>query len=79
MSAGVVFQDANGKIVSMNTAAKRILGMTETEFLGQTSASVEHHTIREDGSPFPGLEHPAMVALQFQKEADGFRGRDAEL
>jgi PAS domain S-box-containing protein len=71
MHAGVVFQDANGKIVSMNSAAKRILGRTEEEFLGETSVSVEHHTIREDGSPFPGLEHPAMVALRTGRVVDG--------
>jgi PAS domain S-box-containing protein len=71
MHAGVVFQDTNGKIVSMNSAAKRILGRTEEEFLGETSVSVEHHTIREDGSPFPGLEHPAMLALRTGREVDG--------
>jgi len=71
MYTGVVYQDAEGKIVSMNPAAKRILGKTEEEFLGETSVSVEHHTIREDGSPFPGLEHPAMVTLRTGREVDG--------
>ena len=33
--------------------------------------SVEHHTIREDGSPFPGLEHPAMVALRTGRDVQG--------
>jgi PAS domain S-box-containing protein len=71
MDVGVVFQDENGKIVSMNSAAKRILGRTEEEFLGETSVSVEHHTIRADGSPFPGLEHPAMVALRTGRKVEG--------
>lgn len=64
MMQGVVHQDAEGKIISMNPAAERILGKSQAEFLGETSVSVEHHTVREDGSPFPGLEHPAMMALQ---------------
>jgi PAS domain S-box-containing protein len=68
MLQGVVYQDADGKILSMNPAAERILGKTRAEFIGQTSVSVEHHTIREDGSSFPGLEHPSMVALRTGRE-----------
>jgi light-regulated signal transduction histidine kinase (bacteriophytochrome) len=48
----------------MNPAAERILGKTREEFLGQTPASVEHDTFHEDGTAFPGREHPASAALQ---------------
>jgi PAS domain S-box-containing protein len=68
MLQGVVYQDAEGTIISMNPAAERILGKSQAEFLGQSSVSVEHDTLREDGSPFPGLEHPAMVALRTGRE-----------
>jgi signal transduction histidine kinase len=68
MLQGVVYQDADGKILSMNPAAERILGKTPTEFLGRTSVDEEHHTIREDGSFFPGLEHPSMVSLRTGQE-----------
>jgi len=51
----------------MNPAAERILGKTREDFLGQTSVSVEHDTLREDGRPFPGMEHPSMVALRTGK------------
>jgi PAS domain S-box-containing protein len=71
MLQGVVHQDADGTIVWMNPAAERILGKTRQEFLGETSVSVEHHTIREDGSPFPGREHPAMVALRTGQKIHG--------
>jgi len=64
MLQGVVYQDASGKIISMNPAAGRILGKTPAEFLGSSSVGEEHHTIREDGSMFPGLEHPSMVSLR---------------
>jgi PAS domain S-box-containing protein len=64
MLQGVVHQDAEGTIVSMNSAAERILGKTRPEFLGSSSVAEEHDTLREDGSPFPGLEHPAMLALR---------------
>jgi PAS domain S-box-containing protein len=68
MQQGVVYQAADGTIISMNPAAERILGKTRAEFLGESSVSVEHDTLREDGSPFPGLEHPAMVALRTGRE-----------
>ena len=64
MVQGVVYQEADGTIVSMNPAAERILGKRPEDFLGSSSVVVEHDTLREDGSPFPGLEHPAMVALR---------------
>ncbi len=68
MPEGVVYQDSAGKIVSMNPAAEEILGRTPAEFLGRTSVDEEHHTLREDGSPFPGLEHPPMMALRTGRE-----------
>jgi PAS domain S-box-containing protein len=64
MLQGVVHQNADGTIISMNPAAERILGKSREELLGSTSVNVEHQTIRENGEYFPGLEHPAMVALQ---------------
>ncbi len=64
---GVVYQNADGTIISMNPAAERILGKRPEDFVGSTSVAVEHDTLREDGSPFPGLEHPAMIALRTGK------------
>jgi signal transduction histidine kinase len=48
----------------MNPAAEQILGKRQEDFLGSSSIGEEHDTLREDGTPFPGLEHPAMVALR---------------
>ncbi len=64
MRQGVVHQDATGKIIAMNPAARNILGKTDQDFLGRLSIEVDKHTIRENGEFFPGLEHPSMVALQ---------------
>ena len=64
MLQGVVYQDTEGMIVGMNPAAEQILGKSPAEFLGGSSVGEERHTLREDGTPFPGLEHPAMVALR---------------
>lgn len=67
MLQGVVHQDADGRIIAMNPAAEHILGKSPEEFLNITSVDTEHHTIREDGAPYPGLEHPSMIALRSGK------------
>ncbi len=64
MLQGVVFQDASGEIISMNPVAERILGKDPEDFIGSSSIGQERYCIREDGSTFPGEEHPAMVALR---------------
>jgi|GEM_PF-1201106 len=70
MVQGVVHQDKDGRVISMNPAAIEILGKTPEEFIGESSVSVQNTTIREDGTPFPGLEHPAMVALRSGKKIE---------
>ena len=68
MLQGVVFQNADGEIISMNLAAEQILGKPIGDFIGQSSVKVERDSIREDGTPYPGLEHPAMVSLRTGRE-----------
>lgn len=64
---GVVFQDAQGAITQANPAAQRILGLGFDRMRGVTSVDPRWRTIREGGAPFPGAEHPAMVALRTGK------------
>ena len=61
---GVVYQDAQGRITSANPAAQRILGLTLDQMQGRTSIDPRWHAMHEDGTPFPGEQHPAMVALR---------------
>jgi PAS domain S-box-containing protein len=68
MAQGVVHQSADGKIISANPAAERILGLTLDEMQGRTSIDPRWRAIHEDGSDFPGQTHPAMVALQTGRE-----------
>ncbi len=75
MTQAVVYQDAEGKIISANPAAERILGLSVGQMLGRESHDPRWKTIREDGSDFPGEEHPAMVALETgQKVSDVIMG-----
>ncbi|MBK8792210.1 MAG: PAS domain S-box protein [Holophaga sp.] len=64
MVQGVVYQNAQGEIISANPAAEEILGLTLDQMLGRTSLDPRWGCIHEDGSPFLGHEHPAMVALR---------------
>lgn len=64
MSEGVILLDRDGRIVSCNRSAERILGLTEAQMAGRASVDARWRTIREDGSAFPGDEHPAMVTLR---------------
>ncbi len=61
---GVVYQDADGLIVAANPAAQAMLGRGLEEMRGATLHDPGWRATREDGSPFPGEDHPAMVALR---------------
>jgi two-component system cell cycle sensor histidine kinase/response regulator CckA len=61
---GVVVQRGDGQIIDANPAAVSMLGRSRDELLGLSSESTAWRCIHEDGSPFPGDQHPAMLALQ---------------
>lgn len=63
MAQGVVYQDVNGQIVKGNKAAEEVLGLSLDQMIGRTSLDPRWHTIHEDGSPYPGELHPAMITL----------------
>jgi PAS domain S-box-containing protein len=63
MVQGVVYQDQDGRITSVNPAAERILGLSLEQLQGRTSSDPCWQAIHEDGSNFPGDTHPSMVAL----------------
>ncbi len=68
MVQGVVYQDTEGRITSMNPAAERILGATLDQLRGHTSSDALWHFVREDGSELPEDEYPSMVALRTGEE-----------
>ncbi|MBN1161342.1 MAG: PAS domain S-box protein, partial [Dehalococcoidales bacterium] len=70
MAQGVVYQEADGKIISANPAAEHILGLSIDQILGRTSVDPRWKSIHEDGSDFPGEEHPSMVALRTGKAVE---------
>lgn len=71
MSEGIVVQDELGVIIQHNPAALKILGLSSDELYGRTSMDPNWRAIKEDGSSFPGEEHPAMVSLRTGKPVLG--------
>ncbi|MBW3585580.1 MAG: diguanylate cyclase, partial [Cyanobacteria bacterium 0813] len=64
MTEGVVLQLADGQITACNASAERILGLTAEQMMGRTSVDLDWRTVREDGEPFPGQQHPAIITLR---------------
>jgi PAS domain S-box-containing protein len=68
---GVVLQHHDGSIQACNPSAEQMLGLTSDQLVGRTSIDPRWRAVREDGSDFPGDEHPAMVALRTGKPSRG--------
>lgn len=64
MAEGVIILDAGGRIEICNGPAEKILGLTAEQMSGRYSSDYRWRTIHEDGSPFPGESHPAMITLR---------------
>lgn len=64
---GVIMQDANGSIVSCNPSARSIFKMIEEDLINTDYRDPRWQPYHEDGSPFPGKDHPALRALRSGK------------
>ena len=67
----VVVHEPLGRIVAASERAAALLGVRVADLLGATSFEWEPACVRPDGSPFPGTEHPAMVALRTGEPQSG--------
>ncbi len=65
IGAGVVMSDKDGRVVSANPAAERILGLSRSEIEGQTFATLQWHLVAPDGTP---LEPSRMAGARAMAE-----------
>ena len=63
LPAGVVVHDRDGRILSANRLACRLLDRSEAELIGVESATRQWSFVRDDGSPMPEDEFPANAVL----------------
>jgi len=68
MAQGVCYQSPEGQITTVNNAALDILGLTLDQCLGKTSFDPRWKALKEDGTPYKGEEHPAIMVLKTGKE-----------
>jgi diguanylate cyclase (GGDEF)-like protein/PAS domain S-box-containing protein len=68
IAQGVVYRDGEGRILAINPAAERILGIPGAELLGLTSIDPQGKALRADGTPLSQQERPFRVALNSGRE-----------
>ena len=69
--SGVQIHGPDGAIIHANEAACRILGLTIDELMGRTPMDPDWIAFREDGSVFPGEEHPSAVTIRTGEPVNG--------
>lgn len=63
LQVGVLLTGPQSEALVFNSAALRLLGLSEDQMMGRTSFDPRWRVIYEDGSPFPGPEHPVPRAI----------------
>ena len=61
---GIVVQDQTDKVIDANNVAQEILGLSLDQLQGRTSFDPRWRATKEDGTPFPGEEHPSIRCLR---------------
>ncbi len=64
MTQGVIYHSETGEVIKANKAAAEILGLNIDQLLGKTSFDPRWRSIHEDGTDFPGDQHPAIITLK---------------
>jgi PAS domain S-box-containing protein len=67
MTQGIIHQDLDGSIISVNPAAEQIIGLNHYTMKDETS-NYHYKAIHEDGTDFPAEIHPSMIALKTGRE-----------
>lgn len=64
MNEGVILQDADGKTLTANAHAEKLLGLTVDKMQAKTLVNPAWRTIYQDGSPFPHDMLPHVLTLR---------------
>jgi len=64
MAEGVIYQQADGKIITANPSAAKIVGLPIDQLIGLNSIDPYGMAIYEDGSPFPAAKLPNRLAIE---------------
>jgi len=72
MAQGVIYFNLEGRILSANPAATRILGLSQEQLLGKGCDSPEWKVVRENGEALPTDERPIALTARSGKPIEGF-------
>lgn len=64
---GIVMHAPDGRILELNPAAPKILGLSEDQIMGRANIDPIWQTFHVDGTPCPPEEHPSAVAQKTGK------------
>lgn len=67
LQVGVVLQGSRAEVLLVNPAALAMLGLEEAQMLGMSSFDDRWQVLHENGSPFPGEDHPVPQAIATRK------------
>ncbi|MDP3538965.1 MAG: PAS domain S-box protein [Azonexus sp.] len=70
LQVGVLIHSPTAEIILSNRIALELLGLSESQLLGKTSFDPDWNVIHENGSPFPGPEHPVPQAIATGKPVE---------
>ena len=72
MAPGVVYYDADGRIIDVNPAAVRMFGLSRDELLGKDTLHPAWQAIKLDGTPLQESERPVKITLESGKPVHNF-------
>nr|MBF0221888.1 DUF3365 domain-containing protein [Desulfobulbaceae bacterium] len=61
--AAVLVHDKDTRILSSNSMAQQLLGLTEDQMLGKEATDLDWHLLRENGTKMPVDEYPVNLVL----------------
>ncbi len=62
--SGMIVQDADGTVISVNDSACQLLGLTRAQFADRAEPKPKWRTVAADGRDLPVHEHPSIVACR---------------
>jgi PAS domain S-box-containing protein len=63
VQTAIVLHDGQGRILTVNPLAQKLLGLAEDQLLDKALIDPEWHFLREDGAVMPVAEYPASLVL----------------
>ena len=74
MREGVIMYDKTGRVILANTAARRLFGLASDDSFPRAHDAQGLRFVREDGSPCPNDELPAVRAMNFGRATSAIIG-----